>query len=97
MRSEIQHHLLLSLSEDHGVCESRKTRADFDGSTSSVIQDTVFVGPSVDVPWPTCEWAVDECRPEENENHCWDETATLSDGAHDNCSSDSRELELDNC
>lgn len=58
MWSEVKHHLFLTLSKNHGVGKSRKTRANFDGSAPSVIQNTVFKAPSINIPRPACNWAI---------------------------------------
>lgn len=94
MRAEVEHHPLLSLAQDHGICESRETRYDLDGSTSSIVQNTVFEGPSIDVPHPAGDRAVNDGGPDEGKNHGGNETTSLSDGAHYDSGSDSTELHL---
>jgi hypothetical protein len=64
VRAEVEHHLLLTLSKDPRVSERRKTGSDFDGSAAGVVEDTVLETPSVDVPYPASNWAVDERRPD---------------------------------
>ena len=70
MRAEVEHHLLLTLAENHGVCEGAEAGDDLDGSASCVVQHAVFEGPAVDVPGPAGHGAVDECCPDEGEDHC---------------------------
>lgn len=94
MWAEVQHHLLLSLTQNHRVGEGRETRSNFDGSTTSIVHDTILERPSVNVPYPACERAVDECGPAEGENHCWNDATSFSDSTHDDSSRDSTELHL---
>lgn len=94
MRAEVQHHLLLSLSEDHAVGEGGATRGDLDRAAAGVVEDAVFVGPAVGVPDPAGDRAVDEGCPPEGEDHGGDEAAALGDGAHYDCSCDGAEHHL---
>ena len=71
MRSEIDHHLLLSSSEDKRIGESGKARTNFDGTATSVVHDTVVECPSIDIPCPASDGTVDKSGPEEKENHHW--------------------------
>jgi hypothetical protein len=97
VRTEVEHHLFLASSENHRVGKSRHTRTDFDGTTSSVVEDTPLVGPSVSTPNPASDGAVDESGPEEDEDHARNQTTTLSDGTNDNGSGNSTELHLYEC
>ena len=92
--SEVQHHLLLALSKDHRICQCRHTRNNFNRSTSCVVENTIVESPAVYVPYPASDGAVDESRPEEDENHSWDKSATFGNCSHDNGSRDTTELKL---
>lgn len=94
VRSEVQHHLLLSLAQNHGVCKGGETRSDLDGSTSSVIHNTIFEGPAVDVPYPAGNGAVYDGGPNECEKHSRNEATPLSDCTHYNGCCDGAELHL---
>jgi hypothetical protein len=94
MRAEVQHHLLLTSAEDHRVCQSGHTGSDFDRSSTSVVEDSPFESPAVDVPDPASNWAVNEGCPDEEEDHHWDEAAAFSDGTNDDSTSDGAELHL---
>ena len=69
MRSEVDHHFLLSPAKDEGVGEGGKPRANLDRASTSIIHDTVFEGPAVNVPCPTSDGTIDKSGPEEYENH----------------------------
>ena len=92
--TEVQHHLLLTAAENHGVCKSGQTGSNFDRSSTSVVVDTPLESPSVDVPNPASDWAVDDGGPEEDKDHHWNQTTTLSDSADDDSSGGSTELHL---
>jgi hypothetical protein len=94
MRAKIQHHLLLTLSEDHRVSERGATGGDLDGAAAGVVEDAVFEGPAVGVPDPAGYGAVDEGGPPEGEDHGGDEAAAFGDGAHDDCGCDGAEHHL---
>lgn len=92
MRTEVDHHLLLSSAEHHGVCQSGQTRADFDRPSTGVVHDSVFESPAVEVPCPAGDGAVDEGSPEEHENHEWKNAATFGDSSSDDGTSHGTEL-----
>jgi len=92
--AEVQHHLLLSASQNHRVGQCRQTRADFDGPAAGVIEHTVLVTPPVDVPRPAGNGTVNEGRPEEDEDHHGDQTTSFGDGAHNDCGRGGAELHL---
>lgn len=94
MRPEIKHHLLLPLPQHHAVRQRRETGYYFDGPAAGVVENPVFECPSVDIPYPACDWAVDECGPEENKYHAWDQAAALGNRTHDNRRRDSTEHHL---
>lgn len=94
MRSEVEHHFLLAPSEDPRVCESTQTGTDLDRPTAGVVQNSPFECPSVDIPWPTRHRCVYDCGPDEDEDHHWDETATLGARTDDDSSGDGAELHL---
>lgn len=94
MWAEVEHHLLLSTSENHGVGERRHTRNDLDGSTTCVVQDTPAEGPTTRSPYPASDGAVDEGSPDEGEDEERHEAAALSDSACDNGGGDGAELHL---
>lgn len=94
MWAEVEHHLLLTTSEDHGVGERRHTGNDFDGSATSVVEDTPAEGPTARSPYPTSDGAVDEGGPDECEDEERHEAATLCDSACDNGGGDGAELHL---
>jgi hypothetical protein len=94
VRTEVQHHLLLTAAQDHRVCQRRHSRGDFDRSATGVVEHTPFECPSVHVPDPAGDGAVYEGGPAEHENHHWDKTATLSDGADNNGACHAGELHL---
>ena len=92
--TKVQHHLLLTATENHGVCESGKTGTNLDRSSTGVVVNTPLVCPSVHVPCPAGDGAVDESGPEEDEDHHRDQTTTFSDGTDDDCSGGRTELHL---
>jgi hypothetical protein len=92
--TEVEHHLLLATSENHGVGERRHTRSNLDGSATGVVEDTPAEGPAARSPHPTGDRAVDKGGPDEDENEERHEAAALSDGACDNCGRDGAELHL---
>lgn len=86
MGAEVEHHLLVAPAEHPRVGERRKTGADLDGPAAGVVENAVVEGPSVDVPHPAGERAVDEGGPEEDEDHGREHAAALRDGAdHKGC------------
>lgn len=94
VRAEVEHHLLLAASENHGVGERRHTRDNLDGSTTGVVEDTPAEGPTARSPHPASDGAVDERGPDEGENEERHEAAALSDGTCDNGGGNGAELHL---
>ncbi len=94
MRSKVQHHALLSSAQDHGVCESGQSRHDLDRPTTSIIQNTIYVTPPVDIPGPACDRTVNESGPQEDEDHGRNHAATFCHRTHDDSRSNSTELHL---
>lgn len=94
MRSKIDHHLLLTSAEDHGVGKSGHARADFDGPSTGVIHDPVVEAPSIDVPCPASDGAVYDRSPEEQEDHERENSTSLGDTSGNNSSGGGTELHL---
>lgn len=94
MRSEIEHHLLLSFSKNHRIGQCRQARADLDRATSSVIHDAIFETPAVGIPCPARNRVVDQGSPEESPDEEGHETTTFGDGARNDSSCDGAELHL---
>lgn len=94
VRTEVHHHLLVASAENPRVGEGRHTGADLDGDTASVIEDTVLETPSVGVPDPVGERAVDEGSPAKDEDHGGNDTATFGDGSDSESSCDGTEHHL---
>lgn len=94
MGTEVHHHLLVSSAKDPGVCESGHARTDFDRDTAGVVENAVFETPSVGIPDPIGQRAVDECGPKEGEDHARDDTASLGDGSDSKGGGDSTEHHL---
>lgn len=72
MRTEVEHHLLLTFAENHRICERTETRNDLNWSATCVVEHAVFECPSVDIPDPACDGAVNKRSPEKDEDHRWD-------------------------
>lgn len=72
MGAEVKHHFLLAFAENHRVGEGTETGDNLNWSSASVVEHAVLESPSVDVPNPACDWAIDKRGPEENEDHRWD-------------------------
>ena len=94
MGAEVEHHTLLATTEDHGVCERRKTGADFDGATTSIIQHAIVESPAVDIPYPASDGAVDDCGPDESKDHGRKKTPAFGNRSHNDSSSYGTELHL---
>lgn len=82
MGSEVHHHLFVSAAEDPGVSQGRDAGSDLDGDTTGIIEDTILKRPSVAVPHPVGQGAVDQGGPAEAEHHARDDPTTLGDGSH---------------
>ena len=94
MRAEVEHHLLLAPSENPRIGKCGQTRADFDRTSTSIVQTSPLEEPSVDVPCPAGERAVYNGSPAPDEDHHGDEATTLSDTTDDDSSGDGTELHL---
>jgi hypothetical protein len=60
--------MMLSLSKNHSIRKSRPSRADMNRSSTSEIQGRKLVEPTIAVPCPACDGAVNDCGPEEAED-----------------------------
>lgn len=94
VRAEVEHHLLLAASQNHGVCESRQTGNDFDRTSTSIVEHSPLESPSVNVPHPACDRAVYDSGPAEDENHHGNQASAFGDTSDDNGSGDGAELHL---
>ena len=94
MGTEVEHHLLLSLSENHGICQSRQTRPDLDRATTRIIHDTILESPSVRIPSPTSDRVVDQGSPEERPDQEGHESTTFGYRTCHNGSCNATELHL---
>lgn len=95
MGAEVEHHLFLATSEDHGVGQRCASRDNLDGTTTGVIKTTPHEEPAVDVPGPVCDGAVYDSGPEPDEDHHGDQATALSNTTDDDGSSDGAELQLE--
>lgn len=94
VRAEVEHHLLLTTAEDHGVGKRSHTRHDLDGSTTGVVEDAPAQSPAIASPSPACDGAVDDGCPEEGEHEEGNQAAALSDGTCSDGGGDGAELHL---
>lgn len=92
--AEVHHHLLVAAAENPRVGESRHARADLNGDTASIVENTVGEAPAVGVPDPVGERAVDEGGPAEDEDHGGNDSATLSNSADRKSTGDGTEHHL---
>lgn len=92
--SEVHHHSFVSSTEDPGVGKGRETRSDFDRDASSVVENAVLEAPSVGVPNPECQGAIDQSCPEKSENHAGNNTTAFRNRSDREASSDSAEHHL---
>lgn len=92
MGAEVEHHLFLAASENHGVGQGGASRHNFDRAATSIIQATPFEEPAVCVPGPVSDGAVYDCGPKPDEDHHGDQATALSNATDNNSSSDSAEL-----
>jgi len=67
--SEVQHHLLLTPTKHHRICQSGQSGSNLDGSTSGVVHHTPAIAPTIGIPCPASDRTVDESRPAEDEDH----------------------------
>lgn len=94
MRAEVEHHPFLTTTEDHRICERRQARSNLDRSTTCIVHDAVLVRPSIGIPHPADQRAVDDSGPNKSKDHGRKQATTLSNGTHDNSHSNSTELHL---
>lgn len=94
MRSEVEHHLLVPPSQNPGVGEGGYTGSDFDRAATSIVEDSVFESPTVDIPDPASDGAVDQSSPNEREDHGWNDAATFGSGPDNEGGGDGAELHL---
>ena len=94
MRTEVDHHLLLASAKDQGVGQSGHTGDDLDRATTSVVEDSIVESPPVNIPRPAGNGAVDKGRPEEHEDHEWENPTTFGDGSRRDGGSGGTELQL---
>lgn len=94
MRAEVEHHLLLTASENHGVGESGASRNNLDGAATSVIKTSPLEEPSIYVPGPVCNRTVYDRGPEPDKDHHRDQATALSNTANNNGGGDTAELHL---
>lgn len=94
MRAEVEHHLLLTTSEDHGVGQSAATGGDFDRASTSVIETTPRKKPAIDIPRPVCDRAVYDGGPEPDEDHHGNQATALGDGTDNDSRRDTAKLHL---
>ena len=95
MRSEIQHHPLLPSAKNPRVCQRRHAGSNLDRSTSCIVKPTPFEEPAIDIPCPTCDRAVYDCGPEEDEDHHGNEATSLGNGTDNDGGCDGAELHLE--
>jgi len=95
VRSEIQHHPLLSSTENPRVCQRRHARSNLDRSTSSIVKPAPFVEPAIDIPRPTCYRAIHNCGPKEGEDHHRNEAAALGNCTDNDGGCNGAELHLE--
>lgn len=94
VRAEVDEHTFLTTTENEGIGKSTGTGNDFDGTTTSIVQNSPFEGPSIDVPDPAGDRAVDNGHEEETEHHGWKQSTSFSNGSHNDGDRDGSELEL---
>ena len=94
MWAEVGHHLLLASAESPAVGKRRHAGRDFDRTSTSVVEDAILECPSVNVPHPAGNWAVDDGGPPEQEDHQRNDSASFRGGSSRDSSSDSAELHL---
>lgn len=84
------------VSERRGEKKRNKTKIETEmwSKHTSIIKNTPVESPSIDVPNPASDWAVDQSNPKECKDHSRENTATLSNGTHNNGNGNGRELQL---
>ena len=75
--------VLGALAQDHGVSESGPARGDVDWSAAGKVEGRKLVEPSVGVPGPVGNWAVDDGGPEETKDERWKDTSTFESTTND--------------
>ena len=94
MGTEVEHHALVAATEDHGVGQRGQARADLDGTATGVVEHAIFKSPATEAPGPAGDGAVDECGPEEGEDHGREKSTAFGDGSHNDGGGDGAELHL---
>lgn len=94
MRAEVHHHSFVSSTEDPGIGKGGQTRANLDGDAASIVENAVLVSPSVGVPDPVSERAVDESSPKKHKDHSGNDSAALGNSTNGESGSDSAEHHL---
>lgn len=94
VRTEVHHHLLIAAAQNPRVSERGHARADLDGNTTSVVENAVNEAPTIGVPDPVRERAVDKSSPEEDEDHARHNAASLGDSTDCKSASDGAEHHL---
>jgi len=97
VRTEVEHHLFLSASKDHGVGEGAATRDNLDRASTSIVESTPCEEPAVGIPGPVCDGAVYDRGPEPDKDHHRDQAAALGNATDDNGSGNTAELHLSSC
>jgi hypothetical protein len=69
-----------ALTEIYGNGEGSSTRDDMDRGTSGEIETAEDEDPTLGIPCPVGDWVVNDCGPDENEDHEWAEATALCDG-----------------
>lgn len=92
--TEVEHHLLVTATEDPGVGEGGSSGSDFDGATAGIVEDTVLETPAVGVPGPAGERAVHKGGPAEGEDHAWYNATSLGGSTNNESCRDTAELHL---
>ena len=94
VRTEVEHHLLVTSAKNPRISQSRNTGTDLDGATTSIIHYSVLKGPAVHVPSPAAERAIDQCRPDKNEDHCRNNATPFGGGSNNQGCGYAEELHL---
>lgn len=73
--------VMLSLSQDHRVCQCRPARGNVDRPTACEVEGGKVVEPAVAVPGPACDGTVDDRGPTECKDETGDDTSTFERAA----------------
>lgn len=84
----------LSLSQNQGIGQGRATTGDVDGSTTGIIERGEVGKPSISVPCPAGNGAVDDGGPPETEEQDGDDATTLKGTTNDDHDGDDAEEAL---